>query len=643
MAEIKYVDWDGLVYYDGKSKQYIDNKFDTALKFGGSYTIDDVPLPGLDTLNFTYKITDKFVVSPDDLHFVDEVLNHQFEAGTILIVVDSGQDIYKFDILFEAYSVNSDDIELDLSNYYTQAQVDSLLSGKANKEDLNGLATEEFVASALNAIEVPDVSNFVTREDIDEFATKTFVEEAIKDVTSADLSNYYNKTETENLVNDAVKAISVPEVPTNVSAFTNDAQYTTLEEVASQGYLTEHQDLSEYAKSADVDVIEENVNGLIATVTSNSSSIVDIQDAVDDNTTAIASIQENVDTVESDIIDLKAKTTATDRDIEIIRTQLVTKTSQLENDSGYLTEATLPDFVQPDEVKDLVTLADVEAAGFIKSFTVPEEYVTESELNERGFITDVSGKADIGHTHSYEDLTDTPVIPSVDGLASEEYVDQAIANIDIPEAVDTSRFVTTDSLTASLATKANDVPFADDYRVGTNLGGFVVDESLQGMTVVQILTKLLGLTKYVAPEVPEGSSAVVEEIITNQDTIYSHDENGNLVETEFVNATWTEAEAAPQMNGVSTFYQIVDAEGTVIESGYQEATTYNEEAWLTIALPDYIESFTVKQYDGLRNGWYEVNFVFEKAAEQTIDGYIIWTVPEKYEVMSGSTYRFVIE
>ena len=97
------------------------------------------------------------------------------------------------------------------------------------------------------------------------------------------------------------------------------------------------------------------------------------------------------------------------------------------------------------------------------------------------------------------------------------------------------------------------------------------------------------------------------------------------------------------MNGVSTFYQIVNDEGPVIESGYQEATTYNEEAWLTIALPDFIESFTVKQYDGLRNGWYEVNFVFEKAAEQTMDGYIIWTVPEKYEVMSGSTYRFVIE
>ena len=45
----------------------------------------------------------------------------------------------------------------------------------------------------------------------------------------------------EAYVNEKVAAIIIPEVPTNVSAFTNDA-----------GYLTEHQSLVEYAKKTDI-------------------------------------------------------------------------------------------------------------------------------------------------------------------------------------------------------------------------------------------------------------------------------------------------------------------------------------------------------------------------------------------------------
>lgn len=54
---------------------------------------------------------------------------------------------------------------------------------------------------------------------------------------TADLSNYYNKTEVDGLI----EGIEIPTVPTNVSAFTNDA-----------GYLTEHQSLDGYAKTSDI-------------------------------------------------------------------------------------------------------------------------------------------------------------------------------------------------------------------------------------------------------------------------------------------------------------------------------------------------------------------------------------------------------
>jgi hypothetical protein len=54
---------------------------------------------------------------------------------------------------------------------------------------------------------------------------------------------------------------------------------------------------------------------------------------------------------------------------------------------------------------------------------------------------DTAIQADLNnHNHSYNDLTDKPTIPSTEGLASEvyvtNYVNNAIANIDIPEADD---------------------------------------------------------------------------------------------------------------------------------------------------------------------------------------------------------------
>lgn len=70
-------------------------------------------------------------------------------------------------------------------------------------------------------------------------------------------------------------------------------------------------------------------------------------------------------------------------------TDLPTKVSQLENDNNYLT-------------------------------SVPEEYVTETELNAKGYLTE------------HQDLSDYALkteIPSLDGLATTEYVDNAIANV----------------------------------------------------------------------------------------------------------------------------------------------------------------------------------------------------------------------
>ena len=59
-----------------------------------------------------------------------------------------------------------------------------------------------------------------------------------------------------------------------------------------------------------------------------------------------------------------------------------------------------------------------------------------NDTEVRGLI---AGKADAGHVHSYNDLTDKPVIPSIEGLATETYVDGKVSDLvnGAPEAMDT--------------------------------------------------------------------------------------------------------------------------------------------------------------------------------------------------------------
>lgn len=68
---------------------------------------------------------------------------------------------------------------------------------------------------------------------------------------------------------------------------------------------------------------------------------------------------------------------------------------------------------------------------------IPAEYVTEAELNAKGYLTEhqsLEGYAKKSELFSkdYNDLTNKPTIPSVEGLASTQYVDEKVAAIVVP-------------------------------------------------------------------------------------------------------------------------------------------------------------------------------------------------------------------
>ena len=82
--------------------------------------------------------------------------------------------------------------------------------------------------------DVPNINDYYTKAQ-----TNAAIEEAVNgiEIPEPDLTPYA----TQQFVLDKVADIDIPEVPTNISAFNNDA-----------GYLTEHQSLEGYAKTTDI-------------------------------------------------------------------------------------------------------------------------------------------------------------------------------------------------------------------------------------------------------------------------------------------------------------------------------------------------------------------------------------------------------
>lgn len=134
--------------------------------------------------------------------------------------------------------------------------------------------------------------------------------------------------------------------------------------------------------------------------------------------------------------------------------------------SGYATKDDIKDFIT-ELPEDLVTEAELNAKGYITDVShlatkasiptkvsqltndknyissIPDDYVTEADLATKGYITDISSKADVEHEHTQymksEDFNNWEQVHSTDienRYAQKSYVDEAIAGIDIPEVDD---------------------------------------------------------------------------------------------------------------------------------------------------------------------------------------------------------------
>lgn len=176
--------------------------------------------------------------------------------------------------------------------------------------------------------------------------------------TTLDLSDYYNKTEvdtlisnvdvdltgyaTENYVKQRIAAIDMPTVPTNVSAFTNDA-----------GYLTEHQSLENYYTKTETDSMIGNVdlsNYYTKTETDNkiATELEDVDlsnyytktetDALIPDTTGLATESFVAAKIAEAQLSGGGDGSGVDLSGYALKSDIPTKTSQLTNDSNFATK-----------------------------------------------------------------------------------------------------------------------------------------------------------------------------------------------------------------------------------------------------------------------------------------------------------------
>lgn len=168
----------------------------------------------------------------------------------------------------------------DLSNYYQKSetsgssQISTALNGKVDNSTFNTYtaSTDSSLSGKASQSDLSTLSGTVTAH-----TANTDVH-----VTAQDKSNWDSKSDFSGSYNDLTDKPTIPTVPTSNTAFTNDAHYATTSDVQTatndmatktwvgqQGFLTQHQDLSDYALKSEIPDVsgKQDASGMTAYTT----------------------------------------------------------------------------------------------------------------------------------------------------------------------------------------------------------------------------------------------------------------------------------------------------------------------------------------------------------------------------------------
>lgn len=450
---------------------------------------------------------------------VVEGLNHYFypyngtlevPCNSVITVVDEGDIVLfrsasNYDVLFSA---KVDEITIN-GQSVTKDNVGEVFGALSNTSSGGGGLTPEQEEKLNNAVQISDYNADKTAQTtIDEAQNseinqlkgdiagkqdiiqdlnairegadlgKTALQSEIDPIWTAEKSNYYTKSEVNTSLESKADKTEIPTVPTNVSAFTNDA-----------GYLTEHQSLDNYYTKTESDGIYATQVVVNEEIAARIREIRDVKDAIE--------------------------TKADKTEIPTVPTNV----SAFTNDAGYLT--------QHQSLNDYYTKSEVDTSLETKAnkSEIPNlnGYATEQWVGQQGYLTEhqtlktINGETIVGNGNieissgeetdpiwtaekgnyytktevnaSLESKANKSEIPSLNGYATEQWVGEQ-GYLTQHQSLD--NYYTKTEVNTSLESKADktEIPSLNGYATEQWVGqqGYLTEhqplKTINGETIV---------------------------------------------------------------------------------------------------------------------------------------------------------------
>ena len=363
-------------------------------------------------------------------------------------------------------------------------------------QDGNSISVQEALDNGAGSAgdgEIIDDENVATDKTYSSFK----IEEELEKVKIDDTLTTTDKTIT-GAINEVKASVDGITVPTKTSDLNNDSgfitsipsEYITETELETKGYLTEHQDITgkadktyvdtELAKKANVSH-NHSYNDLTDKPTIPSVDNLATKEELTNGLATKANVSHTHDqylTEHQDLSDYALKT-----DIPTVPT----KTSQLTNDSGFIT-------------------------------SVPSEYITETELDAKGYLTshqDISNlalKSEIPDVSSFITSDDLPTVPTkVSELTNDSNFITSIPEEYITETELKSNYYTKEEVGELLEEGGSGV-YSTTTPVNNPIGGIKRGDKFTNKPISEIIDLMLHVVERVKVALSSSVSGGIREI-----------------------------------------------------------------------------------------------------------------------------------